>query len=170
MPSKRKNTKLLKTLTDVTDKRLLLQAAVEKRRLKELTGDVLSGEERVRRSRTKNKQKETKRQKYFKILYKNKIIDKLMTAKDKKGMVKRKKLYHAEDHNINNMVKKFKLIKDNRTLKDAYQQACKTKPKTKKEELVLRIYNFILQIYIEKPWVLSKEYRALEHAQRTPEK
>ena len=40
MPSKRKNTKLLKTLTDVTDKRLLLQAAVETRRLKELTGDV----------------------------------------------------------------------------------------------------------------------------------
>ncbi|KAG2220956.1 hypothetical protein INT45_006489, partial [Circinella minor] len=52
-------------------------------------------------------------------------------------------------------------IKDNRTLKCAYQKTCKAKPKTKKEELVLRIYNFILQIHVEKPWALSKEYRNL---------
>ena len=40
MPPKRKNKKLLKVLTDVTDERILLQAAVERRRLKELAGDV----------------------------------------------------------------------------------------------------------------------------------
>ncbi|KAG2220954.1 hypothetical protein INT45_006487 [Circinella minor] len=160
MPPKRKNTKLLKALTDVTDERLLLQAAIDKSRLKELTGDVLNVEEGVG-SRKKDKRKETKREKYYKILYKNEIKDKSMTSQNKKGIVKRRKLHHVEDNNINSVVKKLKLVRDNKSLKDAYQQACKMKPKTRKEETVLRIYNFILQIYIEKPWVLSKEYRNL---------
>ncbi|GAA5808890.1 hypothetical protein MFLAVUS_002289 [Mucor flavus] len=142
----KRSRRVLEELSSVSEAKLLLQAAVDRRTFARLQKEA---EEIV---------------KYFDDLTANNILDITISSKDsqiegvEEADLKLLRSNNAIDNvNIQKLSKNFKSIYNGSKLVSALNSCENYKPNTLMENIVVRIYVFVLRIHHEKPWYFSSE-------------